>query len=138
MTDREIIAELRDVLADHFPDQAARGNALLDLLVVDVPPQPFLGKPRHRDWDEAAHAFLLKNPTCAACGTRKRLQVHHKKPFHLHPELELDPDNLIVLCDAPYHHCHFIVGHSMDWTSFNPAVAEDAARQLERIRTRPG
>jgi hypothetical protein len=54
-------------------------------------------------------------------------------PYHLHPELELSPGNLMTLCED----CHFIFGHYSDWRSHNPLVRVDAAAWLERVRSRP-
>ena len=72
---------------------------------------------------------------CRGCGTKKHLQVHHKKPFHLHPELELDPKNLITLCMDVWR-CHIELGHSGDWKAYNPHVEDDADLRIERIQTR--
>jgi hypothetical protein len=47
------------------------------------------------------------------------VQVHHVRPFHLRPELELDPDNLISLCMAEGRHCHLAVGHGGDFKAYN-------------------
>ena len=35
--------------------------------------------------------------TCARCGGTNALVVHHIKPVHVDPTLELAPDNLITL-----------------------------------------
>jgi hypothetical protein len=62
---------------------------------------------------------------------------HHKKPYHLHPELELDPNNLITLCMENL--CHIDIGHGDSFKAYNPNVAEDAStvlankEQLKRI-----
>jgi len=77
-------------------------------------------------WSKVEHAYKASNPSCACCGSQKRLQVHHCKPFHLHPELELDPSNLITLCmDLD---CHLLVGHGDNFKDYNPDVREDSAR----------
>jgi hypothetical protein len=85
---------------------------------------------------------LEKNPTCAACGGTTLLNVHHIQPFHIHPELELDPTNLITLCEDPMKLCHCAVGHAFDWKSYVPTVVEDAAyllkRRQGRIQGKPG
>jgi hypothetical protein len=47
------------------------------------------------------------------------------EPFHLHPELELDPGNLITLCMGT-NECHLTIGHGGDWKSFNGTVLSDA------------
>jgi hypothetical protein len=44
-------------------------------------------------------------------------------PFHIRPNLELDPSNLITLCRG--HHLY--VGHNGNWKLWNPRVREDAA-----------
>lgn len=91
------------------------------------------GKPRSPHWSAVRHAFLLANPTCRACGGKDHVEVHHKKPFHLHPELELVVSNLITLCELPGHFCHFRVGHGFDWRLFNKMVVEDARYDLRRL-----
>ena len=80
-------------------------------------------------WDNVRNKFLKKNNACAACGTKKELQVHHVKPFHLHPELELEPTNLITLC-MDEHDCHVNIGHGDSFKAYNPNVREDAAKFL--------
>jgi len=94
------------------------------------------GKPRSGKWRGVRESFLAKNPTCAACGDHRMLNVHHKLPFHSHPELELEESNLIVLCEVPSHACHFTIGHLHNWAAYNPHVEEDAARLLARIANR--
>lgn len=63
--------------------------------------------------------------------------MHHILPYHLYPDLELDLDNLITLCEKPGHDCHFTFGHLHDWYSFNRLVRADAARYLDRQNARP-
>lgn len=58
------------------------------------------GKKRSSKWDKVRDDFIKLNPSCAVCGSTKNLQVHHKKPFHLFPELELDVNNLVTLCEG--------------------------------------
>lgn len=85
-----------------------------------------IDKPRSPHWHKVEKDMLAKNKVCAACGTVNRLQVHHKKPFHLYPELELDESNLIVLCMDK--ECHLKLGHGGDWKAYNPNVVEDVAK----------
>jgi len=85
---------------------------------------------RNGAWRTTRRAILDKQPTCEACGSTKRLQVHHRQPFHLHPELELKEDNLIVLC-MDVNECHLHIGHSSDFHAYNPNVSEDAKEALE-------
>ena len=68
----------------------------------------------------------MYEPGCAACGYRGQgLQVHHIKPFHLHPTLELDPRNLITLCEVKGRDHHLLLGHLDEWESYNVNVRRD-------------
>jgi 5-methylcytosine-specific restriction endonuclease McrA len=69
-----------------------------------------------------------------ACGSCKKPEVHHIVPVHLAPELELDPENLITLCDK---YCHFIFGHLMNYKSWNVDVLEDSKTYLKKIKDKP-
>jgi 5-methylcytosine-specific restriction endonuclease McrA len=82
---------------------------------------------RSSQWSSIRNEFVSRNPFCAACGSRKDLNVHHIKPFHSNPELELDMKNLITLCREH----HFRIGHDPDgpwkprtpsWKESNPMV----------------
>jgi hypothetical protein len=87
------------------------------------------GITRSPHWRTVEKHHLEAHPTCAACGGRTKLQVHHEKPFHSHPELELDERNLITLC-MDKHECHVLIGHGDSWKHFNPHVVRDAAEVL--------
>lgn len=100
-----------------------------------VPPKP-LERGRSPKWALVRSRFIVKNPCCAGCGTKENLEVHHKKPFHLSPELELSEDNLIVLCEKPGRNCHYRLGHSFNWRAYNPFVVDDAALSLKRVQER--
>lgn len=92
------------------------------------------GKPlslRSPKWHGVRDAFLKDHASCAACGGTVKLQVHHKQPFHLHPDLELEPTNLITLCETVTK-CHLKIGHLGNWKSFNPNVVDDAANTLKK------
>lgn len=84
---------------------------------------------RSPEWPGVEHKFKSVNPTCAACGGTKLLQVHHVEPFHLHPELELNAANLITLCMGT-NECHLKIGHGDNFKDANPNVREDAAAVL--------
>jgi hypothetical protein len=93
------------------------------------------GKPplmRSDRWETVRKHHLETNPFCAACGGSNDLQVHHMHPFHLFPQRELDPTNLITLCEKPLHdgdkaddNHHLTLGHCGDWKNFNQKVLED-------------
>jgi hypothetical protein len=76
---------------------------------------------------------------CSVCDGKKKLEVHHKMPFHLHPALELDPGNLITLCEnkADGVNCHLLFGHLGNFKSYNPQVNVDASLWFCKIRYRP-
>ncbi len=91
------------------------------------------GKPRSPHWPAVRAAWLKDHPTCEACGGADDVEVHHKKMFHEHPELELDPDNFSTLCMHPSRQCHWQRGHlAKSWSVCNVHVVEDAAQFLER------
>ena len=83
---------------------------------------------RSSKWPAARKKHMKTNPVCEACGSSTELDVHHIKPFHLHPTLELDPANLITLCME--NDCHLYVGHGDNFKAYNPNVKEDAATVL--------
>ena len=79
---------------------------------------------RSSAWPRTERAWLVVNDTCAACGGKVRLNVHHKTPFHIQPELELDLGNLITLCMELDKHCHLKFGHGGNFKAFVPFVEE--------------
>jgi predicted HNH restriction endonuclease len=89
---------------------------------------PSLTHKRSSQWPKIRKNFLLKNSKCAVCNGTKKLEVHHIKPFHQAPELELDENNLITLCeDWSYGlNCHLLVGHLGNYRNINPSVQTDA------------
>lgn len=88
-----------------------------------------LGSQRSSHWSTVRKQYLAAHGMCAACGGSKKLEVHHKKPFHLDPALELDPSNFITLCEAGKGgiNCHLAIGHLGDFKKYNPDVEADAA-----------
>lgn len=98
-----------------------------------------LSTARSSKWRTVEKEHLEKFPTCAVCGGTEKLQVHHKKPFHLHPELELDQNNLETLCESMKHgiNCHLCVGHIGNFKSYNETVTEDAAFLKAKLKARP-
>jgi 5-methylcytosine-specific restriction protein A len=90
------------------------------------------GKARSPHWPAVRKAHLLKEPVCQACGGTEDLQVHHKLPYHTHPELELVDANLVTLCEHPSKNCHLTFGHNWHWKGWNPYVVDDCATMRER------
>lgn len=72
------------------------------------------GGKRSPSWHTLRNNFLT-NKRCAVCNSDKDLEAHHKKPFHEHPELELDENNLVALCSR----CHFAIGHLFNYSMYN-------------------
>ena len=91
---------------------------------------------RSNQWPAVRKKFLETHKKCAICEGTKKLEVHHIKPFHLHPELELDPANLIVLCeDWSYGiNCHLLVGHLGNYKNVNDTVLEDSRTWTKKIK----
>lgn len=98
-----------------------------------------LSAKRSSHWPTVRKNHLAEHPTCAVCGGTDKLEVHHKQPFHLNPALELDPANLISLCEANKGgvNCHLHFGHLGNFKAFNPTVEPDAASWNRKIANRP-
>lgn len=97
------------------------------------------GKKRSGRWPSVRRAHLKKNGSCAVCGGTKFLEVHHIRPFHDHPELELDLANLITLCENVRGglNCHLFFGHLGSYQSCNLEVVSDAVVWSQKIKGRP-
>lgn len=80
---------------------------------------------RSPKWRALEKKVREEQGSCAACKSTKNLQVHHKQPFHLHPELELIEDNLICLC-MDRNECHLKIGHGDNFKAYNPNAEADA------------
>lgn len=94
------------------------------------------GIARSPHWEAFKHEFSKLHPKrCAYCDSPIDVQLHHEEPFHLKPERELDPTNLIWLCEENGTNHHLHVGHCEDWKKFNPRVREDCARNMATMQT---
>lgn len=87
---------------------------------------PAFASLRSHLWPKYREAFLKEYPICAWCGAASNLQVHHIKPVHVYPELELVTSNFITLCEHPLRRCHFLRGHLGNWNSWNPNILTQA------------
>lgn len=92
-------------------------------------------RPRSSQWRTVRKQFLSEHPACAACGGTESLTVHHIVPFHVDISKELDPDNLLVLCEK--YGCHLRIGHLLSWQSYNVDARKDAKIWLDKIKNRP-
>lgn len=98
-------------------------------------PDKLGGKKRSSKWPKVRKAWLKKHPKCAICEGTVHLNVHHKAPFNLFPDLEEKESNLITLCEGKKTvNCHLIFGH---WGNFqlkyNPHIDDDTRMWRARI-----
>jgi len=103
---------------------------------------PSVSTKRSNHWPTIRKHHIEHNPTCAVCGYTEKLEVHHIQQFHLYPELELEPSNLITMCESKSYGiiCHLLIGHNGSYRNINPNVVEDAAawnKKLKESNTQP-
>ena len=86
------------------------------------------GAKRSSKWRKVRKTHLETNPTCFICKSNKHIEVHHIIPFNIAPDKELDPENLITLCENKKYgiNCHLLVGHLGNYRRVNPVVVIDA------------
>jgi len=89
---------------------------------------------RSGKWRSVRNNFLEGNPCCKVCGSKENLTAHHIIPFHIDKNKELDPNNLIPLCQNKTMNCHFIFGHLLNWNKFNPNVIEDSKIWNDKLK----
>lgn len=89
---------------------------------------------RSYKWSAVRKEHLKKQPCCQCCGSCDKPEVHHIIPVHIDASKELDPDNLITLCDK---YCHFVFGHFMHWKSWNVNILQHSKQYINYIKTRP-
>ena len=107
-------------------------------LVTPVVESVSLAK-RSPEWARKRDEFVAEHSVCACCGRRTNLNVHHVKPFHLFPDLELMDENLITLCEGGPINCHYLAGHcGASWSAYSKNVHEQirAISSLVRVLRR--
>lgn len=80
------------------------------ILTISNTPMKFQSRQTVKNSDERKNKVKLsllmeRGCKCELCGTdlvNKKAEMHHIKPVSLHPELQYDKNNLILLC----HDCH--------------------------------
>lgn len=92
-----------------------------------------LAAPRSSAWRRLREQHLRGKPRCEVCGSTNKVVPHHIIPFHVDPSRELDPTNLVSLCESPTFNCHLFFGHLKRWDRHNPRVLEDARMWRERM-----
>lgn len=90
---------------------------------------------RSPKWEATRKAFLKDNPHCKVCNGTEDVEVHHIKPFHLYPKLELKKTNLITLCESKQHgvNCHLFIGHRGNYRKFNKNCIVDAFTWYKKL-----
>ena len=85
------------------------------------------GAKRSSKWRKVRKQHLKEHSACAVCESKKKVEVHHKTPFHISPELELEPDNLVSLCENKKYgiNCHLLIGHLGNYKRTNPVCRLD-------------
>lgn len=106
---------------------------LTKLSSLSVEEVDILSIPRSSKWRKVRSKFLAENPKCAVCGNEKNVVPHHIVPVHKDPSKELDPNNLIGLCENKSFNCHFFFGHLKNWTKYNINIVEDAERWNKKL-----
>lgn len=64
---------------------------------------------------KAMKAYREDHPVCEWDGKTTPVEVHHKRPIHLFPDLAADPDNFVSL---GARRNHFVVGHGCNWKHY--------------------
>lgn len=93
------------------------------------------GSKRSSKWPKVRAQHLKEFPKCAVCGGNKKLEVHHVEPFHINADLELDPTNLMTLCESKKGGltCHLAIGHLGNYRRVNKKVREDVLYWSDRL-----
>lgn len=129
----DVAAAVRDA-SERLRDAALSGDPCAALPGVAFAPK----RPRSPGWRALRESHLGRHPACLACGRTARLEVHHVRPFHLFPELELEEGNLMTLCEAGPGgmSCHHLVGHGGNWADYIADPAKYARAMLRMIEGR--
>ena len=115
----------------------AAWHCILQAYGVRNPRYTANGQRRSGKWPPFERALIrARGGRCEACGGWDDPQGHHDEDFHAHPEKELDPDNVTILCGPKGRNCHLRIGHSFDYRAINPHCREDTLQQRHRIKTR--
>jgi hypothetical protein len=98
------------------------------------------GIARSTEWPKIEREHREKEPTCAVCGSKDKIQVHHVFPFHYcialgRPDLELDDRNLISLCESQPNDHHLLIGHLDSFQSSNLKVRADVSNYIHQDET---
>ena len=83
--------------------------------------------------------IILRGGKCELCGGTELLELHHIEPFHKNPVRELDPTNVMILCESGKNGivCHRGFGHLGNYQSININVEADVREWRLKIQNRP-
>lgn len=81
---------------------------------------------RSGGWPAVRAQHLKREGWCRVCGSVVSLEAHHIIPFSVNPSLELNPGNLITICDRPETRCHLRKAHLGSWRRYNPNICREA------------
>lgn len=126
----------RALFYDAFPHQPlSKPDGIASLKSEYIPESFKKDTARDSRWHALRDKIVKAHPFCAYCGGTTKLQAHHIRPFHLEPDLELDPSNVIVLCEDPATDHHLKIGHLGNFQSEgNPRVVEDCEANEAKMR----
>ena len=97
------------------------------------------GHKRSPHWNAFKRAyFKTHEKKCAVCGGTKKVELHHIIPFHIDSSKELDPNNVIPLCEGNKElNCHLIFGHFGNFrTKWNPNIEQEAPVWQQRLQAK--
>ena len=108
---------------------------IIKVLMDRVQGKAPVGARRSGKWRRVRREFIDSFPECFVCGSRKKVEVHHKVPFHIAPDLELDMNNLISLCENKKYglNCHLLIGHLGNYSRINIDIDFDAVIWRRKI-----
>jgi hypothetical protein len=94
------------------------------------------GQRRSSKWRKIRNQHIKDNPYCAVCGSKKKVEVHHLIPFNYAPDLELDENNRMSLCENKKYgiNCHLLIGHLGNYKRFNYSIKVDAMTWNQKLK----
>jgi len=100
---------------------------LIEILTDRIKGKAPKGAKRSSKWAKVRKEHLKNNPNCEICGTKGTLRVHHKIPFHIAPDMELNKNNLVTLCENKKYgiNCHLLLGYIGNFKRINPSCETD-------------
>jgi hypothetical protein len=106
-------------------------DAIKDRIVGKAPK----GAKRASGWRKVRKQHLKNHPRCYVCGSKKKIEVHHIVPFHVAPDLELEPDNMMTLCERKKYgiNCHLLIGHFGNYQRVNTNCRTDAVTWRSKL-----